>query len=100
MLYTAQNVRLRLGCAKSALYGAKSALYGTKCMLEIRMCKKCSIRHKMHAGEWDMQKVLYTAQNVRWRLGCVKSALYGTKCTLESGMCKKCSIQHKMYARE
>ena len=48
----------------------------------------------------DVQKVLYTAQNVRSRVGCAKSALYSTKCTLESGMCKKCSIQHKMYARE
>ena len=47
-----------------------------------------------------MQKVLYTAQNVRLRVGCAKSALYSTKCTPESGMCKKCSIQHKMYARE
>ena len=35
-----------------------------------------------------MQKVLYTAQNVRLRVRCAKSALYGTKCTLERGMCK------------
>ena len=52
-----------------------------KCTLESGMCKKCSIQHKMYAREWDVQKVLYTAQ-----------------CMLESGMCKKCSIQHKMYA--
>ena len=54
----------------------------------------------MYAREWDVQKVLYTAQNVRSRVRCAKSALYSTKCMLESGMCKKCSIQHKMYARE
>ena len=47
-----------------------------------------------------VQKVLYTAQNVRWRVGCAKSALYSTNCMLENGTCKKCSIQHKMYARE
>ena len=64
------------------------------------MCKKCSILHKMYARESDVQKVLYTAQNVCSRVGCAKSALYGTKCTLESGMCKKCSILHKMYAGE
>ena len=29
---------------------AKSALYNTKCMLESRMCKKCSIQHKMYAS--------------------------------------------------
>ena len=28
------------------------------------MCKKCSTQHKMYAGEIDVQKVLYTAQNV------------------------------------
>ena len=68
VLYTAQNAHWRVGYAKSALYGAKSALYGTKCTLKIRMCKKCSIRHKTHAGEWDVQKVLYMTQNVRSRL--------------------------------
>ena len=51
-------------------------------------------------GVLDVQKVLYTAQNVRLRLVCAKSALYSTKCTLKSLMCKKCSIQHKMYTRE
>ena len=70
---TAQNICLRVGCAKSALYG-------TKCTLESRMCKKYSIQHKMYAREWDVQKVLYTAQNVCSRVGCAKSALYSTKC--------------------
>ena len=72
----------------------------SKCTLESGMCKKCSIQHKMYAREWDVQKVLYTEQNVCSRVGCAKSALYRTKCTLESRMCKKCSIQHKMYAQE
>ena len=99
-----QNVRSRVGCAKSALYSTKCTLESGmckkcsiqhKCMLESGMCKKCSIQHKMYAREWDVQKVLYTAQNVCSRVGCAKSALYSTKCTLESGMCKKCSIQHK-----
>ena len=57
VLYTAQTVCLRVGCAKSALYS-------TKCTLESGMCKKCSIQHKMYDQEWDVQKVLYTAQNV------------------------------------
>ena len=64
------------------------------------MSKKCSIQHKMYVGERDEQKVLYTAQNVRWRVRCAKSALYSTKCTLENKMCKKCCISHKMYAGE
>ena len=64
------------------------------------MCKKCSIQHKMYAREWNVQKVLYTAQNVRSRVGCAKSVLYSTKCMLDSRMCKKCSIQHKMYTIE
>ena len=70
----------------------------------------------MYAGERDVQKVLYTAQNVRWRVRCAKSALYSTKCTLErerercvksalystictleSEMYENCHIQHKMY---
>ena len=58
------------------------------------------IQHKMYAGERDVQKVLYAAQNVRWGASCAKSALYSTKCTLGSELCKKCSIQHKMYAGE
>ena len=61
VLYTAQNVRLRVGCAKIALYS-------TKCTPESEMCKKCSIQHKMYVGEWDVQKVLYTAQNVPMHL--------------------------------
>ena len=81
MLYTAQNVRSRVGCAKSALYS-------TKCTLKSWMCKNCSIQHKMYARELDVQKLLYTAQNVRSRVGCAKIALYSTKCTLDSGMCK------------
>ena len=42
VLYTTQNVRLRVPCAKSALYN-------TKCTPESSMCKKCSIQHKMYA---------------------------------------------------
>ena len=44
-----------------------------------------------------MQKVLYTAQNVRSRVPCAKSALYSTKCMLENRMCKKCSIDSLPY---
>ena len=76
VLYTAQNVRRRVRCAESALYSTKctmesemckSALYSTKCTMEREISKKCSIQHKMYVGERDEQKVLYTAQNVRWR---------------------------------
>ena len=94
VLYAAQNVHV---CWRERC--AKNALYSTKCTLESEMCKKCSMQHKMYmyAGGRDVQKVLYTAQNVRWGASCAKSALYSTKCTLESEMCKKCSMQHKMY---
>ena len=79
---------------------AKSALYGTERTPENPMCKKCSIRHRTHARESHVQKVLYTAQNARPRVPCAKSALYGTERTPESPMCKKCSIRHRTHARE
>ena len=53
------------------------------------VCVCVCAQHK-YTREWDVQKMLYTAQNVRSRVGCAKSALYGTKCTLESEMCKSC----------
>ena len=28
--------------------------------------KSCSIQRKMYAREWDVQKVLYTAQNIQF----------------------------------
>ena len=31
----------------------------------------------------DVQKVLYTAQNVRSRVGCANNTIFSTKCTLE-----------------
>ena len=36
-------------------------------MPESLMCKKYHIEHKMYAQEFDVQKVLYTAQYVRLR---------------------------------
>ena len=66
-VHTAQ-IHSRVGCAKSALYS-------TKCTLESGMCKKYSIQHKMYTREWDMQKVLYTAQNVRSRVRCAKAVI-------------------------
>ena len=73
VLYTAQNVRSRVGCAKSALYN-------TKCTLESRMFKKCSTQCKMRKKKvlYPAQnarlriRVLYTAQNVRSKVGCTK----------------------------
>ena len=62
------------------------------------MCKKCSIQHKMYAGEQDVQKVLYTAQNVRSRVGCAKSALYSTKCTLESSTPESVMYKNCIYS--
>ena len=61
---------------------------------------KCHAHLPPLAGERDVQKVLYTTQNVRWSERCAKSALYSTKCTLENKMCKKCSTHHKMYDGE
>ena len=49
----------------------------------------------MYAREFDVQKVLYMAQNVRLRVPWAKSALYGTRCMPESGMCKKCHFCSK-----
>ena len=65
VLYTTQNVRWRVGCAKSALYS-------TKCTLESGMYH---FQCKMYARECDMQKVLYTSQNVRLRVGCARTTI-------------------------
>ena len=57
------------------------------------MCAHMSVMYKlslkMYAGEWDVQKLLFSAQNVCLGVRCAKSALYSTKCTFESRMCKR-----------
>ena len=80
VLYTAQNVHSRVGCAKSALYN-------TKCTLESRMFKKCSTQRKMRKKS-TLSSTKCTLEN--------KSALYSTKCTLESKMYKKTVFVHRI----
>ena len=80
VLYTAQNVHSRVGCAKSALYN-------TKCTLESRMFKKCSTQHKMRKKS-ALSSTKCTLEN--------KSALYSTKCMLESRMYKKTVFVHRI----
>ena len=62
VLHTAQNVRSRVGCTKSAPYS-------TKCTFESRMCKNCHI--------------------LRLK---VKTTIYSTKCTLQSDVYNNCHI--------
>ena len=47
--FLSSNIYVYLKLTK--IFYHESALYRTKCTPESRMCKKCSIQHKMYARE-------------------------------------------------